>query len=147
MPPCLRGRAMVSQPRCDVLPWLEKTYRGPIDADHHQIVYIGQQNCRSLVRAYIVHKTETPFTLSRAARDGRHASYEWFKAFRLNVWVLKEISHTINCMVFTKIEPPAVVSLVTHHTLCQVLMASCLCPECSDHKVFHLQMRGASPSC
>ncbi len=58
MPPCLCGRAMASQPCCDVLPWLKKTYRGPIDADHHQITYIGQQQCRSLVRAYIVYSTE-----------------------------------------------------------------------------------------
>ena len=31
------------------------------------------------------------------------------RGFRLSgsVWVLKEISHTINCLVFTKIEPPA----------------------------------------
>ena len=55
-----------------------KTYRGSIDADHHQITYIGQQQCRSLVRAYIVHETKTPFTLSHAARDGLHASYERF---------------------------------------------------------------------
>ena len=51
---------------------------GPIDADHHQIAHIGQQPCRSLVCAYIVHETEAPFTLGSAARDCLHASYEWF---------------------------------------------------------------------
>ncbi len=78
MPPSLRSRAMASQPCCNVLPWLKKSYSWPIDTDHHQISYIGQQQCRFFVCVYIVHETEAPFTLGSAARDDLHASYEWF---------------------------------------------------------------------
>ena len=77
-PPWLCGGAKASCPCCHILSWLKKSYRGPIDADHHQIAHIGQQQDRSLVCANIVHETEAPFTLSSAARDGLHASYEWF---------------------------------------------------------------------
>ena len=44
--------------------------------DNNSLDLLSVQTDKRFVQT--VHETEAPFTLTSAARDGLHASYEWF---------------------------------------------------------------------